>query len=515
MSPHLVSSQLVLLVLLWLCVLLPSLWPSPSGGATKTPTQPLTPTRKRSPAPKAFAGLTHKPHCVWCAQETGETAPAPPRRPDPIPPPHRRPRAVDTSRHCCPHRHGDDRGWPGMNTLRAHGPPNGGPWRQLHCPSCAGYFPAHHGTICHGKQAAVARIVRVLACLAEGLGMRATARVVEVAPHTVLAWWGEAAEHLRAVSASFLCDVHVEQWQLDAWYAVLRALKGGERSDDAAIARLERSPSWGWTAMAPQSKLRVVVDVGTRTLAMAQRGVPQRGEVLAPGGVPLCLTDGCNAYTTARLPHFGQWLHPARRSDQGALPKPRWMPRPAFLYAQGVTSSRRRRIVGVTHCVVCGTPLAIEQVFAACGWPINTAVVERLTRALRQCVAAIGRRVNTLCQGEAGVLDRLVLFQTYHNFVLPHASLRQPLPVPATTHGQGSATVWRPCTPAMAAGLSEHGWTLQEVLMFRVPPWPPPQPVESRAPVDARDVAWLTCAQRQANRVERGVENAFRERITG
>jgi hypothetical protein len=92
-------------------------------------------------------------------------------------------------------------------------------------------------------------------------------------------------------------------------------------------------------------------------------------------------------------------------------------------------------------------------------------------------VAAVGRRVNTLCQGADRLQQQLVLFQTYHNFVLPHASLRQPLPVPAVTNGHGSAKVWRPCTPAMAAGLTDHVWRLKEVLMFRVLPWPQPQPV--------------------------------------
>ena len=92
-------------------------------------------------------------------------------------------------------------------------------------------------------------------------------------------------------------------------------------------------------------------------------------------------------------------------------------------------------------------------------------------------MAAIGRRVNTLCQGEAGLRDQLTLFQVYHNFVLPHASLRQPLLIPQATNGRGSAKVWRPCTPAMAAGLTDHVWTLKEVLMFRVPPWPQPQTV--------------------------------------
>src|SRR5207302_4075536 len=239
--------------------------------------------------------------------------PPPPAPPEPMPPTHRRPRRVDTSRHFCPHTGCRYRGWLGLGNLRANGHPSGGPWRQFHCPSCQGYFLETHGTIFHGKQAAVALIVRVLACRAEGLGIRATARVFEVDANTVLRWLVEAAEQLRAFSASFLGDLHLEQRQLDAVDAVLRALKAGESSDDEAIKRLERSPYWVWTAMDPTRKLLVVVDVGSRTLAMAQRVVHQVTQVLAPDCIPLFLTDGLKDYATALLAHFGQWVQPARR----------------------------------------------------------------------------------------------------------------------------------------------------------------------------------------------------------
>ena len=43
-------------------------------------------------------------------------------------------------------------------------------------------------------------------------------------------------------------------------------------------------------------------------------------------------------------------------------------------------------------------------------------------------MAAIGRRVNTVCKHEAGLRQQVALFQVYHNFVLPHASLRVSLP---------------------------------------------------------------------------------------
>lgn len=68
-----------------------------------------------------------------------------------------------------------------------------------------------------------------------------------------------------------LCEGHVRQGPLDALYAVLRAVQNGARREGQAIKRLERSPSWVWTAMDPASKLLLVMDVGNRPLAMAQR----------------------------------------------------------------------------------------------------------------------------------------------------------------------------------------------------------------------------------------------------
>jgi transposase-like protein len=479
MVSHHFFYQLVLFAFIWLFILLYLTQLKPGVNAPGKPAEPgpLKPKRHRSREPKPFEGLTHKPHCALCERETAHPQAPPPVPPAPMPPTNRRPRTVDTSMHFCPHSDCDNRGWLGLNNLRANGHLSGGPWRQFYCTSCKGYFLETHGTIFYGKQASVELIVRVLACLAEGLGIRATARVFEVAPTTVLQWLAEAAEHLRAFSASFLCNLHLEQLQLDELYAVLRAFKAGEITDDEALTRLERSPYWVWTAMDPTSQLLVVVDVGCRTLAMAQRVVHQVSRVLAPGCVPLFLTDGLKDYGMALLTHFGSWMHPARRQDKGPRPKPRWMPLPALLYAQVVKSYRRRRIVGVKHRVVFGTRLAIEEVLARCGWTINTAFVERLNLDIRQCVSAVGRRVNTLCQGEVGLQDRLVLFQVYHNFVLPHASLRQRLPFPEVTSGSGSAKVWRPCTPAMAAGLTDHVWALKEVLFYRVPPWPQPQTI--------------------------------------
>src|SRR6266851_1575720 len=474
MIPQQFFYQLVVLGLLWLFVMLHDAWPSRCVASPHKPSKPLPPPRKRSSDLKPFPGLTRKPPCAACAQ-AHEHGPQPPGCPPPrIVSTRGRPRQVDTSSHFCPQPPCAYRGWVGLGNISANGHPNGGPWRQLHCTSCGGYFQETHGTPLHGKRVALDVLVWAVGALAEGLGIRAVARVFEVDPNTVLAWLVDVAEHATAFSPYFLHDVRVNQVQLDELFALLSAVKAGEVTESEAITRLSRSPHGVWTAMDPVPKLLLAIDVGERTLAMAQGVVHQVAQVVAPDCVPLFLTDGFREYITALLTHYGQWVQPARQRAQGLAPKPRWMPLPQLLYAQVIKTIRRRRLVQVTHRVVFGTFARITQVLAGCGWQINTAFVERVNLSIRQHVAAVGRRVSTLCKGEDGLRQQLALYHTYYNFCLPHASLRVPLPQPLPTNGTGSAKQWRPWTPAMAAGLTDRVWTLREVLLFRVPPWPQP-----------------------------------------
>jgi hypothetical protein len=189
-------------------------------------------------------------------------------------------------------------------------------------------------------------------------------------------------------------------------------------------------------------------------------------QLVVPGCVPLFLSDGYVHDLTAIVTHCGHWVQTPRRQARGPAPKPHWMPLPALLYTQVVKQMRRRRIVAVKHRVVFGTQAAVDQVLAVCGWQINTAFVERLYLSPGQRVAAMRRRSATPCKSDNGLGQQLALFQVYHNFVLPHTSLRQALAEPIPTNGNGSAKVWRPCTPAMAAGLTNHVWSLREGCWF-------------------------------------------------
>src|SRR3989442_14533455 len=448
--------NLLLLSLVWLCIMLHVLWPYERTAPRPTPPKPTRPPRKRSKDPQPFAGLLHKPLCDAC-EHAAEARPQAPGAPPPlITFTRERQRAIDTQQQFCPDQDCSYYGWTGRGNLRSNGHPGGKPWRQLECVSCHGYFQQTHGTPFHGKCVSPDILVWAIGALAEGLGIRAVARVFEVDPNTVLAWLVDVAEHATAFSQYFLHDVRVNQVQLDELFALLSAVKAGEVTESEAITRLSRSPHWVWTAMDPVTKLLLAIDVGERTLAMAQGVVHQVAQVLAPNCVPLFLTDGFREYITALLTHYGRWVQPERRQATGPAPKPRWMPLPQRLYAQVIKTVRQWRLVDVKHRVVFGTLMAIEHVLAPRGWQINTAFVERINLTLRQHVVAVGRRVTTPCKGEDGVRQQLALSQVYYHCCLPHASLRVPWPQPLPTNGTGSAKTGRPRTPAMAAGLTEQ-----------------------------------------------------------
>src|SRR5262249_275771 len=156
----------------------------------------------------------------------------------------------------------------------------------------------------HGKRVTPEVLLWAVTAVAEGPGIRAVARVFAVDPNTVLHWLTEVADQAVAFSRYFLHEVQSTQVQLDELFTVLSPVKTGEVKEREALAPLFRAPYWAWVALAPVTKLLLAIEVGGRTLALAQRLVHHVAQVLAPDCVPLFLTDGFKAYLTAVLTHY-------------------------------------------------------------------------------------------------------------------------------------------------------------------------------------------------------------------
>ena len=133
----------------------------------------------------------------------------------------------------------------------------------------------------------------VLACLAEDLGIRGTARVFEVDPNTVLQWLVEAAEQAAGVFTVFPAMSMLSQVQLDELYAVLREVKDGELSEEEAIKRLERSPHWvrssSWRTSRCNSMSSMRCSVRSKTANSARR--PSNALTLTPLGTVFVVAD--------------------------------------------------------------------------------------------------------------------------------------------------------------------------------------------------------------------------------
>jgi len=409
---------------------------------------------------------TCKPGCPACQAEAHK-AECPPRPAPRVKKKAGRPRHVKTDRRYCPNKRCSYYGWVGLGNIVANGHPNSGPWRQLQCTVCGKYFAESTGTIFYRSSLSPDPLSRIIAALAEGVDIRATARIFGVDPNTVKSCLIRAAEHMDAVSSYLIHDLHLTQVQVDELWALVQSW--GEEL--GTMPNVQRRQRWVWAAMDPISKLLLGTVVGDRSLVYAQLLIHAVVLTLAPGVMPLFLSDQLAHYAMALLTHFGHWVEVPRRSNRGPHPKPRWEPLPQLNYAQVVKRRVQGRVVEVTQRIVFGSAEAVAAALSKVGHQINTAFIERVNLTLRAHIPALARKVLSFAKTPVGLAQQVSLSRTYYNFCLPHLSLRILLPEPIPTKGDGSPKLWQARTPAMAASITDHIWTVQELLLFPVPPW--------------------------------------------
>jgi hypothetical protein len=134
----------------------------------------------------------------------------------------------------------------------------------------------------------------------------------------------------------------------------------------------------------------------------------------------------------------------------------------------GVKHYRRRRLVRVERHTLLGS---LDQLTAALrtigeSGTIQTAFVERLILTIRQAVTALTRRTWGIAPSSAELMFHLEWWRAYYHFARPHTSLSEPLTKPRLRGGKRLPQHSRPWTPAQAAGLTDHPWTIVELLSY-------------------------------------------------
>ena len=120
---------------------------------------------------------------------------------------------------------------------------------------------------------------------------------------------------------------------------------------------------------------------------------------------------------------------------------------------------------------ISGTPEAVAARLAhsPVRATINTSFVERDTLTQRQSHRRFTRRTYGFSKDLSWCEQHRWLSLAYSHCVFPHKRLRERLPTPEPTRGVGAPRLWRLVTPAMAAGLTDHVWTTEALLAYRVP----------------------------------------------
>jgi IS1 family transposase len=194
-----------------------------------------------------------------------------------------------------------------------------------------------------------------------------------------------------------------------------------------------------------------------RDMVLIRRLIKRVKRCAAHGPLLVC-TDGLVSYVRAVRETFREAVH----TGQGG--RPRLRPWRNVCLAQVVKRYAQRRVVDVERRIIDGTPARVETLRRRSQGDgvINTAYIERLNATFRERLASLTRRGRALARHTLTLQHGMHLIGTVYNFCTPHASL------PHTSGGT---------TPAMAAGITDHCWTVQELLSFHVPPprWTPPK----------------------------------------
>lgn len=177
--------------------------------------------------------------------------------------------------------------------------------------------------------------------------------------------------------------------------------------------------------------------------------------------IPVFTSDDWEATCEGLITIYGTIETPPYRG-RGRPPKPRWVPLEELKYAQISKRRENGKVVAIVERVVLGDEKEVLTLLGADnGRKINTAYAERFNLTFRNSLARFirkGMNFSKNLEMHTRVVD---FFQAYYNFVKTHKSLRM-----RTNEGREK---WLKRTPAMAEGLTDHIWSLQELLTFKVP----------------------------------------------
>jgi len=263
------------------------------------------------------------------------------------------------------------------------------------------------------------RRTQVIAALVEGVSINATCRMTGVSKHTVIKLLEDIGCACAAYHDAHVRNLRVRRIQCDEIWAFVYA-----KQKNVTLQQMEKGAGdvWTWTAIDADSKLIVSYTLGDRGAATALSFTRDMAGRIA-NRIQLT-TDGHRVYADAVEDAFGAGI------DYAMLVK---------LY--GVSSDSPESRYSPATCIGCRTGILA-------GNPdpehISTSFVERSNLSMRMGMRRFTRLTNGFSKKLENHGHMVALYFMHYNYCRVHKTLR--------------------VTPAMEAGLTDHVWTLEELL---------------------------------------------------
>ena len=345
---------------------------------------------------------------------------------------------MDPTTTCCPNLACSARGQIGQGNIGIHSCKD----KRFICTECHKTFSATKGTAFYRLRTPAETVALVLTLLAHGCPLQAIVVAFGFDERTVAAWGTRSGQQGQAVQE------HLVEQPRDL----------GQVQADEIRVKTQGRIVWMALAMMVRTRLWLAGEVSAqRDMPLIRRLIERVRRCAAHRPLLVC-TDGLVSYIRAIRETFRD---PVRTGTGG---RPQLRPWRNVLIAQVIKRYEQRRGVETERRIVDGTPARVETLRRRSQGEgvINTAYIERLNATFRERLASLTRRGRALARRTQTLQHGMYLIGTVYNFCTPHASL---------------AHAGRGTTPAMAAGITDHCWTVQELLSFHVPPprWTPPK----------------------------------------
>jgi|SRR5215211_978300 len=350
----------------------------------------------------------------------------------------------------CPNSDCPARGQLGKDNIRIHSRKEG----RYRCQVCGRTFAARSGTTFYRLHTPDETVTRVITLLAYGCPVAAIIQAFGLDERTVSAWWQRAGQHCRGVHEHLVAAHPLDLQQVQA---------------DEIRVKTQSGVYWMALALMVSTRLWLGGVVSAHRDADLIAGLVRQVRQMARCRPLLLAVDGLNTYVKAFQRAFRSPLPRQGHSGRGHLVE--W---PNIMIVQ-VIKQRVADQLTIDRRIVQGRPDLIERLIQQTqgAGGLNTAFIERLNATFRQRLSALVRRTRTLARRPETLTAGMYVVGAIYNLCAFHHSLRLKLSVGYRNHR------WVPRTPALAAGLTDHRWTIPELLTFRVPP-PPWRPHRGR-----------------------------------